>query len=193
MAIGHKCYNLWYRRRSVGLERVDGAYHLDIAIIALLLIISAVGIATRSLRLPYPIALLIAGLLLGALLRGPLPFLHSLELDELQLTPHLILVLFLPALLFEATLHIEAMSLRKTLLPIGMLAIPGVLVTAGIVGALVHWGVGFSWPTGLLFGAIAAATDPIAVLAIFKRLGAPHDLEVIVEGESLRPPLKVTN
>jgi monovalent cation:H+ antiporter, CPA1 family len=158
---------------------------LDIAMIGLLLIISAVGIATRSLRVPYPIALVIAGLGLGVLLRSPLPFVDGLALDHLHLTPHLILVVFLPALLFEATLHIEATTLRKTLLPIGLLAIPGVLLTAAIVGALVHWGVGFDWPTALLFGAIVAATDPIAVLAIFKQLGVPHDLEVLVEGESL--------
>jgi CPA1 family monovalent cation:H+ antiporter len=158
---------------------------LDIAIIGLLLIISAVGIATRSSRIPYPIALVIAGLALGTLLHSPLPFVRDLNLNELHLTPHLILVLFLPALLFEATLHIEATTLRKTLLPIGLLAIPGVLLTAAIVGALVHWGVGLDWPTALLFGAIVAATDPIAVLAIFKRLGVPHELEVLVEGESL--------
>ena len=158
---------------------------LDIAIICLLLIISAVGIATRFWRLPYPIALVLAGLALGALLRGPLPFLHDLSLDAIQLTPHLILVLFLPALLFEATLHIEVTALRKTLLPIGLLAIPGVLLTAGIVGALVSWGIGLDWPTALLFGAIVAATDPIAVLAIFKRMGAPHELELLIEGESL--------
>ena len=158
---------------------------LDIAIIALLLIISAVGIATRSLRVPYPVALVIAGVLLGALLRSPLPFLSGLELDELHLTPHLILVLFLPALLFEATLHIEATALRKTLLPIGLLAVPGVLLTAAITGALVHWGVGLDWPTALLFGAIVAATDPIAVLAIFQRTGAPRELAVLIEGESL--------
>jgi CPA1 family monovalent cation:H+ antiporter len=158
---------------------------LDIAMIGLLLIISAVGIATRSLRIPYPIALVIAGLGLGVLLRNPLPFVGDLGLGAVHLTPHLILVLFLPALLFEATLHIEAATLRKTLLPIALLAIPGVLLTAAIVGALVHWGVGFDWSTALLFGAIVAATDPIAVLAIFKRLGVPHDLEVLVEGESL--------
>jgi monovalent cation:H+ antiporter, CPA1 family len=94
-------------------------------------------------------------------------------------------VVFLPALLFEPTLHIEATTLRKTLLPIAPPPIPWVLLTAAIVGALVHWGVGFDWPTALLFGAIVAATDPIAVLAIFKRLGVPHDLETLVEGESL--------
>src|SRR4051794_18133494 len=111
---------------------------LDIAMIGLLLIISAVGIATRSLRIPYPIALVIAGLGLGVLLRNPLPFVGDLGLGAVHLTPHLILVLFLPALLFEATLHIEAATLRKTLLPIALLAIPGVLLTAAIVGALVH-------------------------------------------------------
>jgi CPA1 family monovalent cation:H+ antiporter len=54
-----------------------------------------------------------------------------------------------------------------------------------IVGALVHWSIGLELPTALLFGAIVATTDPIAVLAIFKRLGAPHELEVLIEGESL--------
>lgn len=158
---------------------------LDIAMISLLLIISAVGIATRSSKIPYPIALVITGLVLGVLLRGPLPFLHDIGLDAIQFTPHLILVLFLPALLFEATLHIEARALRRSLLPITLLAIPGVIVTAVIVGALMHWISGLSWTIGLLFGAIVSATDPIAVLAIFKRLGVPHELEVLVEGESL--------
>src|SRR5262245_5983213 len=158
---------------------------LDIAIIVLLLIISVVGVLTRSSRVPYPIALVITGLALGALLRSPLPFVSGLALDELQLTPHLILVLFLPALLFEAALHIEGATLRKTLLPIGLLAAPGVVLTALIVGALLHWGIGLDWPTGLLFGAIISATDPSAVLAIFRRLGAPHELEVLIEGESL--------
>jgi CPA1 family monovalent cation:H+ antiporter len=157
----------------------------DIAIITLLLIISAVGIVTLSLRLPYPIALVLAGLALGAIIHSPLPLFHDLPLDTLEFTPHLILVAFLPALLFEATLHLEVTTLRKTLLPIGLLALPGVVITALIVGALVAWGVGIDWPTAMLFGAIIAATDPIAVLAIFKRLGAPHELAVLIEGESL--------
>jgi CPA1 family monovalent cation:H+ antiporter len=101
---------------------VDGIA-LDIAIISLLLVISVVGIATRSSRLPYPIALVITGLVLGILVRSRLPFVTALELDQLKLTPHLILVLFLPALLFEAALHIEVTALRKTLLPIAVLAI----------------------------------------------------------------------
>src|SRR4029079_7816895 len=128
-------------------------FSLDIAIISLLLIISAVGIATRTSKIPYPVALVIAGLALGILIRSPLPFVTGLELDEIHLTPHLILVLFLPPLLFEAALHIEVTALRKTLLPIGLLSVPGVLLTAGLVGALVHWGVGLEWSAALLFGA----------------------------------------
>lgn len=158
---------------------------LEIALLTLLLIISAVGVAVRYLRLPYPVALVLTGLAIGALARGPMPGLRDLSLQEVQLTPELILLLLLPALLFEATLHIEATALRKTLVPVGILAVPGVILTAAIVGALVQWGVGLEWSIGLLFGAIVAATDPIAVLAIFKRLGAPHSLELIVEGESL--------
>src|ERR687886_1180589 len=157
----------------------------DIAVVVLLLVISVVGIATRRTRFPYPIALVITGLLLGELTRQPLPFVQDLRLDQIQLTPHLILVVFLPALLFEATLHIEARRLRRWLLPIGLLAVPGVVITAGIVGALMPWSVRLDWPTALLFGAIVAATDPIAVLAIFKRLSASRDLELLVEGESL--------
>ena len=98
--------------------------------------------------------------------------LRDLPLDEIQLTPEAILLLLLPALLFEATLHIEARALRKTLFPVGLLAVPGVLLNAAIVGALVHWGAGVAWNIAFLFGAIVAATDPIAVLAIFKQLHA---------------------
>ncbi len=158
---------------------------LEVALISLLLIISAVGAAVGFLRLPYPVALVLTGLALGALLRGPLPWLRDLELEELHLTPDVILFLLLPPLLFDATLHIEAKALRRTLLPIGLLAVPGVLLTATIVGALIHWGIGLDWSAAFLFGAIVAATDPIAVLAIFKKLRAPHGLELIVEGESL--------
>ena len=158
---------------------------LEIALLLLLLIIAAVASAVRYLRLPYPVALVLTGLTLGALLRGPFPMLRDLPLDDIHLTPEAILLLLLPALLFEATLHIEARALRQTLVPIGLLAVPGVLLNAAIVGALVHWGVGLEWSIAFLFGAIVAATDPVAVLAIFKQLHVPRGLELVVEGESL--------
>jgi len=158
---------------------------LEIAVVMLLLIISAVAIVIRYLRLPYPIALVLTGLAVGSLARSAVPVLRDLPLEEIRLTPEIILLLLLPALLFEATLHIGATALRRTFLPIGLLAVPGVLLNAAIVGALIHWGVGLSWSIALLFGAIVAATDPIAVLAIFKKLHVPAGLELIVEGESL--------
>lgn len=158
---------------------------LEIAVVTLLLIITAVGVIVRYLRLPYPIALVLTGLAIGALARGAWPVLGDLPLEEVQLTPEVILLLLLPALLFEATLHIEVTALRRTLAPITVLAVPGVLVNAALVGALVHWGVGLAWPIALLFGAIVAATDPIAVLAIFKKLHAPPGLALLIEGESL--------
>lgn len=159
--------------------------NLEVVIIGLLLVISAVAAVTRYLRVPYPVALVITGLGAGALLRAAPSVLGDLALDQVQLTPRLVLTLLLPALLFEATLHIEARTLRRTLVPISLLAIPGVVLAAAIVGALVHWGVSLDWGTALLFGALVAATDPVAVLAIFKRIGAPRELELLVEGESI--------
>lgn len=159
--------------------------NLEVVIIGLLLLISAVAAATRYLRVPYPVALVLTGLAAGALLRGFPSVVGDIALNQIQLTPRLVLTLLLPALLFEATLHIEARALRQTLVPISLLAIPGVVIAAGIVGALVHWGVELDWGTALLFGAVVAATDPIAVLAIFRRIGAPRELELLVEGESI--------
>lgn len=111
-----------------------GRYAVEIAIITLL-IISAVSIAVWSFRLPYPVALVLTGLLLGTLARGAVPVFGDLPLEDVQLTPDLILLLLLPTVLFEATLHIEATALRRTLVPISVLAVPGVVVNAAIVGA----------------------------------------------------------
>ncbi|HEU5090307.1 MAG TPA: cation:proton antiporter, partial [Roseiflexaceae bacterium] len=143
-------------------------------IIELLLVVSLVAIAVRRLRIPYTVALVLVGLLIT--------FGQPIELD---LTPDLILALFVPPLVFEAALHIEYRRLREALVPIVALAVPGVLLTAALVGAVVSAGVGVSITTGLLFGALIAATDPVAVVALVRALGAPKSLTVLVEGESL--------
>src|SRR5919109_5064454 len=87
-------------------------------IIELLLVVSLVAIAVRRLRVPYTVALVVVGLLIT--------FGQPLALD---LTPELILALFVPPLVFEAAFHIELRRLRDNLLPILVLAIPGVLLT----------------------------------------------------------------
>jgi monovalent cation:H+ antiporter, CPA1 family len=143
-------------------------------IIELLLIVSLVALAVRRLRIPYTVALVIVGLVIT--------FQKPLEID---LTPELILSLFIPPLVFEAAFHLEFKSLRENWLPIVALAIPGVLLTTAIVGAVVSWGAGISLSSGLVFGALIAATDPVAVIALFKALGAPKRLTTLVESESL--------
>ncbi|MGI8812313.1 MAG: Na+/H+ antiporter [Pyrinomonadaceae bacterium] len=143
-------------------------------IIELLLIVSLVALAVRRLRIPYTVALVVVGLLIT--FQQPL---------EIELTPELILSLFIPPLVFEAAFHLEFKYLRDGWLPIVGLAIPGVLVTTLIVGAIVSAGVGISLSSALVFGALIAATDPVAVVALFKALGAPKRLTTLVESESL--------
>ncbi len=143
-------------------------------IIELLLVVSLVAIGVRRLRVPYTVALVIAGLLMT--------FGERLEIN---LTPELILSLFVPPLVFEAAFHLEYKRLRENLISIVTLAIPGVLLTMLLVGWIVAKGTGLSLTSGLVFGALIAATDPVAVVALFRQLGAPKDLTVLIEGESL--------
>jgi CPA1 family monovalent cation:H+ antiporter len=143
-------------------------------VIELLLIVSLVAIAVRRLRVPYTVALVVVGLLIT----------YQMPL-EIELTPELILALFVPPLVFEAAFHLEFKQLRENLLPILVLAVPGVLLTTVLVGLIVSAGVGLSLATGLVFGALISATDPVAVVALFRALGAPRRLVVLVEGESL--------
>ncbi len=119
-------------------------------IIELLLVVSLVALLVRRLRVPYTVALVVAGLLIT----------FGNEAD-INLTPDLILALFVPPLVFEAAFHIEYKRLRANLVPILVLAIVGVLLTTGIVGLIAAYGVGLSLTSGLVFGALIAATDPV--------------------------------
>lgn len=144
-------------------------------LLELLLAVLAVAVVAKRLRLPYTVALVLAGLALGLV-----P-----QLSGIQLTPDLILTVFLPVLLFEGAYNLPAHRLRRNLAPIALLAVPGVVLGTAVTGALVHWLLGLAWPVALLFGAIISATDPVSVLALFRQLGAPRRLATIVEGESL--------
>jgi CPA1 family monovalent cation:H+ antiporter len=143
-------------------------------IIELLLIVSLVAIVVRRLRVPYTVALVVIGLLIT--------FQQSIQIS---LTPELILALFVPPLVFEAAFHIDFDQLRDNLTLILALAVPGVLLTMLIVGLIVSAGVGLPLSTALVFGALIAATDPVAVVALFRTLGVPSKLALIVESESL--------
>jgi CPA1 family monovalent cation:H+ antiporter len=146
----------------------------ETAIIQLLLIVSLVAILIRRIRLPYTVALVLVGLILT-----------FQDAIQFELTKELILALFLPPLLFEAAFHVEFDKLRQNLLPILIMAIPGVIITTLLIGGIVALGTSLALPMALVFGALIAATDPVAVIAVFRSLGAPKKLTILVEGESL--------
>ena len=149
-------------------------FEIETLILELLLIVSIVAVVVRRFRIPYTVGLVLAGLALS--LRPPI---------ELELTPELILAILLPPLLFEAAFHLNIDHLRRNVGTILLLAIPGVLITMLITGAIVSFGAGLPITAALVFGALIAATDPVSVVGIFRRIGAPKRLEVLLEGESL--------
>jgi CPA1 family monovalent cation:H+ antiporter len=143
-------------------------------VLVMLLIVSLVAIGVRRVRLPYTVALVLAGLAVS--LSSP---------PQFVLTGEIILGIFLPPLLFEAAFHLHLDELRRNYLTIGLLAIPGVVMTMLVVGGILSAGAGLGIGVALVFGALIAATDPVSVVAIFRKLGAPKRLEVLLEGESL--------
>lgn len=145
------------------------------AFVWVLVLASLTTAAARYLKLPYIVALVLLGLVVSAL--G--------WLSAIRPTPDVILLVFLPPLLFEAALEMDVASFGRTLPVVILLAGPGVLVTAVAVGVATHLLTPLAlWPA-LLFGALIAATDPVSVVATFRQLGAPIDLSTVVEGESL--------
>ena len=148
----------------------------------LFIVATAVAIAVRRVAVPYTVALVLAGLVLGLV--------HAFEAPHL--TKALLFSVFLPGLLFEAAFHIEFKQFWRNRLAIASLALPGV-VAAIVLTALVltpvantlHFVQDFTWKHALVFGALISATDPIAVVAIFRTLGVPKRLAVLLDGESL--------
>lgn len=153
-------------------------------LIWLLIAASMIAVLAKYLRIPYTVSLVLGGLLLS-LLR--VPFLSPLQpnLRPNWMTPDVILILFLPALVFEGSLKIDVRDLLRDSVPLLVLANVGVLLATLVTGYLVHWTTGLPVLIALLFGAIISATDPISVLAIFKDLKMNKRLAGIIEGESL--------
>ncbi|UCG12529.1 MAG: Na+/H+ antiporter [Deltaproteobacteria bacterium] len=155
---------------------------IEAQILWLLIIAAAVAMFTKHIRLPYTIALVAVGIVLGLLDLLP----------KMLLTPELVFHLFLPILLFEAAFNIDLLDLRDNGRTIAVLALPGLLLATVVSGVITFGGIriwgnvsDFSWGHAFLFGAIVAATDPISVLALFKELGVTRRLSLIVEGESI--------
>ncbi len=160
----------------------------EIVFVLLLLIISGVAILVRKVRIPYTVALVLAGLALALLPTEGivrLPFAAPLAGGDDEVTSELILALLVPPLIFEAALRLNLRTLRKEALPIFLLAVPGVLISTLIVGNVVSLGTQIPMTYALAFGALISATDPVAVIAFFRSLGVDKRLSVLMEGESL--------
>ena len=142
---------------------------------ALLLLATLIGMVVRRMRIPYAVALVLGGMLVYA---G-----HFESAPDLD--PEILLFVFLPPLLFDSAFRLEAEKARSLLKPVLLLAVVGVVITTVLVGVTVHLALAIPVASALLFGAIIAATDPVAVLSIFKQLHVPNRLSFIAEAESL--------
>lgn len=153
---------------------------LNGSIILLFIVAALVALVAKRLRIPYTVALVVGGLLLGAS-----PLLHPPVL-----TKELLFAVFLPGLLFEAAFHLDAEEFWRNRLTIFSLALPAVvvgtlLIAPTLVLTLRIAGVSLGWGPAFVFATLIAATDPIAVVALVRTLGAPVRLGVLIEGESL--------
>jgi len=159
-------------------------HHAAVEILVLLLVGCVVGVTARRFRLPYTLALVLAGIGLG--------FVEAEQLQAFELNADLLFTFLLPALLFEAALHLDARDFARNAFAIISLAVPGVLVAMAVTAAVSYGAIAltgldpaFGVVEALLFASVIAATDPISVLALFKTLGVERRLYLLVEGESL--------
>jgi CPA1 family monovalent cation:H+ antiporter len=160
----------------------DGVALVVIGSIELLLLASLAAVVLRRIRFPYTIGLVIVGILLSVAPED----LRALEpIRHIWLTPDIVLYLFVPTLVFPAAVHLNRQLLRRNLAPVLLLAVPGVVLSALLVGGIVRGLSPLSWGAALVFGALIAATDPIAVVALFREMKVSARLSVLVDGESL--------
>ena len=150
-------------------------HDFEIVLAALFVSVAVLNAIARWLSVPYPIPLVLGGLVLG-LIPG---------IPDIELEPDLVLVIFLPPLLYAAAFFSDLRALRSDLRAISLTSIGLVLLTIGAVAVVAHEAIGFSWPLAFALGAIVSPTDPVAATAIMRRVGAPRRLVNIVEGESL--------
>ena len=149
----------------------------DLQIFIAALFVSAAGLNALAnwIRVPYPIPLVIGGLVLG-LVPG---------IPDIRLNPDLVLLVFLPPLLYSSAFFADLRSLRTDARVISLSAIGLVLATAGTVAVIAHEVIGLPWAMSFVLGAIVSPTDPAAATAIMRRVGAPRRMVNVLEGESL--------
>jgi monovalent cation/hydrogen antiporter len=149
--------------------------HLEVWVLGLLAAVAGLVMLSNRLGVPYPVFLVLGGLALGLVPIVP----------EIGLPPDLVLLIFLPPLLYSAAFFSSPRDLKANLRPIASLSIGLVLLTTITVALVAHVVVGLPWAAAFVLGAIVSPTDPVAATAIAGRLGAPRRIVTILEGESL--------
>lgn len=152
-------------------------------VITLLLIAIITAITLRHLKMPYTIGLVITGYIFSAFIVPHVSTLKSFQ--GMVPSTDIILYLFLPLLIFESAIAMNTRLLTKNIFPVLGLAIIGVIISGIIIGVILSLFSPLPLLYALLFGALISATDPAAVISIFKEIGVPKRLQILVEGESL--------
>jgi monovalent cation:H+ antiporter, CPA1 family len=134
-----------------------------------------VALVARRLGLPDSVVLVVLGLAIGAVAPA----------EQFTITPELVLAVLVPGLVFEAAYRLDVAELRRTFLGAALLAVPGVLISAGTVALILSTFADVPIGPAFIVGAIVSATDPVAVIATFRHLDAPRRLATLVEAESL--------
>ena len=152
------------------------SHHDLVVLLGLLVAFTALLALAPRLRIPYPILLVLGGLAVS-LIPG-VPTIH--------LPPQVVLFGVLPPLLYSGAFFTSLRDLRANRRPIGLLSIALVAGTTVGVAVIAHEMIaGMTWPAAFVLGAVVSPTDPIAATSIAERLGIPHRLVAIIEGESL--------
>jgi CPA1 family monovalent cation:H+ antiporter len=157
------------------IPQPDFSTHIGVQVIVELMVVAIlVAILIKRIKIPYTVTLVIVGVLIG--------FTHLLH--PIGLSYDVILLIFLPPLLFEGTISMDLEILREKWREVLFFAFPLTLLSVCAAGLAAHYLLGYSWPVAFLLGAIISPTDPISVLSLFRELGVPKRLSIIVEGES---------
>lgn len=158
--------------------------NLPAALLQVSLLLAAavlVGLLAQRINIPVTVVLALAGMLVVQLAPG----LAIAEMVAGVGLKELLVNLFLPILVFEAALGLSTREFMRNLLAISALATVALVISAALVGVGLHYVLGMPILIALLFGALISATDPVAVVAVFRDLGVPKRLLTLVEGESL--------
>jgi CPA1 family monovalent cation:H+ antiporter len=165
------------------LNELDLHHIFEIGLILVMIAAGVTAIAKKFNR-PYPIALVVVGTIIGLV---NIPVLEHLKdfITEGEVFNFVIITLFLPALLGEASLKLPYSHLKENKGPILALAFGGTLLSFLIIGFFMIWLLDFSIPKAFVFAALMSATDPVSVISIFKSIGVNKRLATVMEGESL--------